>query len=104
MGSGDSLEAAITAVRPRGRVVLVGMPGSVSADLALAWQREVRIDGAYGYRRDFPEAIALARRLRPGRLVARGWHLRDFREALADAPRAARAGRVKTVFDLRSDG
>jgi threonine dehydrogenase-like Zn-dependent dehydrogenase len=104
VGSGASLEAAITAVRPRGRVILVGMPGSVSADLALAWQREVRIDGAYGYRRDFPEAIALARRLRPGRLVGRGWHLRDFRAALADAPRAARAGRVKTVFDLRSDG
>lgn len=104
VGSGSSLEAAITAVRPRGRVILVGMPGSISADLALAWQREVRIDGAYGYRRDFPEAIELARSLRLGRLVGRGWHLRDFREALADAPRAARAGRVKTVFDLRSDG
>jgi threonine dehydrogenase-like Zn-dependent dehydrogenase len=103
VGSGASLEAAITAVRPRGRVVLVGMPGSVSVDMALAWQREVHIDGAYGYQRDFPAAIELARRLRPGRLVARGWHLRDFRAALADAPRAARTGRVKTVFDLRSD-
>ena len=104
VGSGASLESAITAVRPRGRVVLVGMPGSVSADLALMWQREVEILGAYGYARDFPAALDLAGRIRPGRLVARGWHLRDYREALADAPRAARSGRVKTVFDLRSDG
>jgi threonine dehydrogenase-like Zn-dependent dehydrogenase len=102
VGSGASLEQAVTAVRPRGRVVLVGMPGAVSADLALAWQREVEIRGAYGYGRDFPAAIELAQRLRPGRLVGRGWHLRDYREALEDAPRAARSGRVKTVFDLRS--
>ncbi len=102
VGSGPSLEQAVTAVRPRGRVVLVGMPGTVSVDLALAWQREVEIRGAYGYRRDFPAAIELAGRIRPGRLVARGWHLREYRDALEDAPRAARAGRVKTVFDLRS--
>jgi threonine dehydrogenase-like Zn-dependent dehydrogenase len=101
VGSGASIEGAITAVRPRGRVVLVGMPGTVSADLALAWQREIEIRGAYGYERDFPAAIELAGRVRPGRLVARSWPLRDYRAALEDAPRAARAGRVKTVFDLR---
>ena len=101
VGSGSSIEAAITATRPRGTVVLAGMPGRVSADLSLAWQREIVLRGAYGYRRDFPVAIELARRLRPGRLVARGWHLREYRSALAQAPRAARAGRVKTVFDLR---
>lgn len=101
VGSGDSLEAAITTARPRGQVVLVGMPGRVNADLALAWQRELRVCGAYGYRRDFPAAVELAGRLRPGRLVARGWHLRDYRDALDAAPRAARSGKVKTVFDLR---
>lgn len=101
VGSGASIEAAITATRARGTVVLAGMPGAVTADLALAWQREIAVRGAYGYQRDFPEAIELARRLRPGRLVARGWHLREFRSALEQAPRAARRGRVKTVFDLR---
>ena len=101
VGSGASIEAAITATRPRGTVVLAGMPGAVSADLAIAWQREIVVRGAYGYRRDFADAIELARRLRPGRLVARGWHLREFRSALEQAPRAARSGRVKTVFDLR---
>ena len=102
VGSGDSIEEAVSAVRPRGAVVLVGMPGALRADLALAWQREVRIVGAYGYRGDFPHAIELARRLRPGRLIGGCWPLRDYRRALDDAPRAARRGRVKTAFDLRS--
>ena len=101
VGSGASIEAAITATKPRGTVALAGMPGQVTVDLAIAWQREIVVRGAYGYRRDFPAAIELARRLRPGRLVARGWHLREYRSALEQAPRAARGGLVKTVFDLR---
>ena len=101
VGSGESIEAAVAATRPGGTVVLVGMPGNVRADLALAWQREIRIRGAYGYRDDFSAAMDLARRLRPGRLVGHGFGLRDFRRALDQAPRAARAGRVKTVFDMR---
>ena len=101
VGSGPSLESAVAAVRPRGTVMLVGMPGRVSADLAMAWQREVEIRGAYGYESDFEDALELARRLRPGRLVAHGWELRDYRRALDESKRAARAGRVKTVFDLR---
>lgn len=101
VGSGASLEQAVTAARPHGTVLMVGMPGRITVDLALAWQRELRLLGAYGYRDDFEAAIDLARELRPGRLVARGWHLRDHRAALDDAPRAARRGRPKTVFDLR---
>jgi threonine dehydrogenase-like Zn-dependent dehydrogenase len=101
VGSSASLQAAVSATRARGTITLVGMPGNVSVDLSLAWQRELHLRGAYGYRGDFPDAIALAERLRPGRLVDRGFHLRDFRAALDHAPRAARAGKVKTVFDLR---
>ncbi len=77
--------------------------GQISADLSLAWQRELELRGAYGYRGDFPAAIELAGRLRLGRLVAHGWHLRDHREALEQAPRASRSGSIKTVFDLRSE-
>jgi threonine dehydrogenase-like Zn-dependent dehydrogenase len=101
VGSGPSLEAAVAAVKPRGTVLLVGMPGQVSADLGMAWQREIEIRGAYGYESDFSEAIELARKLRPGRLVAHGWELRDYRRALEESKRAARSGRVKTVFDMR---
>ena len=102
VGSGESLQSAVASVRPRGRVMLVGMPGRVSVDLAPAWQREVRVQGAYGYRDDFPVALELAARLGLGRLVANGWPLHEYRRALADAPRSSRLGRVKTVFDVRS--
>ena len=61
VGSGASLEQAITVTRPRGRVVLVGMPGELKADLAAAWLRELELRGAYGYEHDFPAALEFAR-------------------------------------------
>ncbi len=102
VGSGAALEAAVGVVRPRGVVVLVGMPGRIAVDLALAWQREVEIRGAYGYGADFPAALELAGRLGLGRLVAYGWPLVEYRRALEQSRRATRAGRVKTVFDMRA--
>ncbi len=100
VGSGTSIEQAITITRPRGRVVLVGMPGELKADLAAAWLRELELRGAYGYEHDFPAAIEFARELKPGRLIDRGWPLRAFKKALDTAPKASRAGRVKTVFEV----
>ena len=102
VGSSASLQAAVSVARPRGVVTLVGMPGGVSVDLALAWQRELQLRGCLRLRGRLPSRPELAERLRPGRLVDRGFHLRDYKEALEHAPRAARTGRVKTVFDLRN--
>jgi hypothetical protein len=79
---------------------MVGMPGELRTDLAAAWLRELELRGAYGYERDFPRAIELAGTLAPGRLIDRGWPLRAFRRALSEAPKAARAGRAKTVFEI----
>jgi threonine dehydrogenase-like Zn-dependent dehydrogenase len=101
VGSGAALQAAVALCRPRGRVVLVGMPGALHADLAPAWLRELELRGAYGYGADtFAQAMELARRLRPGRLIDRGWPLQSYRRALSEAPRGARAGRPKTVFEV----
>ncbi len=100
VGSGESLEQATTITRPRGRVVLVGMPGALKADLAAAWLRELEIRAAYGYEHDFPAALEFARELRPGRLIDRGWPLHAFKKALERAPKAARNGHVKTVFEI----
>ncbi|MEA2297912.1 MAG: hypothetical protein QOF77_848 [Solirubrobacteraceae bacterium] len=100
VADGATLESAVTAVRPRGLVVLVGMPGQIGLDLSLAWQREIDIRGAYGYGDEFPVALELSGRLGLGRLVAHGWPLHEYRRALEQSRRATRAGHVKTVFEV----
>jgi threonine dehydrogenase-like Zn-dependent dehydrogenase len=109
VGSADSLGEALAMVRPRGRVVLVGMPGPVRVDLAPLWHREVALTGAYAYgteiyegaqRRTFDLAFEVVRRCRLGRLVSARYPIERFEEAVAHAGAAGRRGAVKVVFDL----
>jgi threonine dehydrogenase-like Zn-dependent dehydrogenase len=111
VGSEESLAQALSMVRPRGRVVLVGMPGRISVDLASLWHREVSVTGAYAYgnediggllRRTFDVAMELVATKSLGRLVSARYPLDRFEEALAHAGAAGRRGAVKVVFDLRA--
>ncbi len=106
--------------RPQGRVVLVGMPGRVSIDLAPLWHRELMLVGAYTYgtevlrgtagdpavdgppRRSFEVAIDLVATGSLGQLVTATYPLERYAEALAHAGAAGRRGAVKVAFDLRS--
>ena len=54
VGSAASITEALALVRPRGRVVLVGMPGKVSVDLAPLWHREITLVGTYAYGNETP--------------------------------------------------
>jgi threonine dehydrogenase-like Zn-dependent dehydrogenase len=107
VGSAQSLAEALAVVRPRGRVVLAGMPGSVKVDLAPLWQREVSLCGAYTYGteersgsrpRTFELAFELVRAARLGRLVSAWYPLERHAEAIAHASSAGRRGAVKVVF------
>ncbi len=49
VGSADSLARSLAVVRPGGRIVMVGMPGTVSVDLTGLWHREIDLRGAYAY-------------------------------------------------------
>jgi threonine dehydrogenase-like Zn-dependent dehydrogenase len=111
VGSDESLAQALRMVRPRGKVVLVGMPGRLSVDLASLWHREVAVVGAYAYgtenvggmlRRTFDIAMEVVAAHRLGRLVSARYPLDRFEEALAHAGAAGRRGAVKVVFDLRA--
>ena len=112
VGSSASITEALTMVRPRGRVVLVGMPGRVAVDLAPLWHRELTLVGAYAYgeeridpdtvpRRTFVRALDLVARAGLGSLVSAAYPLERYPEALAHAGAAGRRGAVKVVFDLR---
>ncbi|HSH61118.1 MAG TPA: zinc-binding dehydrogenase, partial [Acidimicrobiales bacterium] len=102
VGNQASQAEALSIVRPRGTVVLVGMPGPVLVDLAPLWQREVRLVGSYAYRHQtFPTAMELVRAASLGRLVSALYPLDRYREAIDHAAHAGRRGAVKIAFDLR---
>ncbi len=111
VGSGASLDEAIGIARPRGRVVLLGMPGRASVDLTALWHRETELVGAYTYgtetladgstARSFDLAADLVARADLGRLVTATYPLESYRDAIEHAANAGRRGAVKVCFDLR---
>ncbi len=111
VGSSESIEASLEIVRPRGTVVLIGMPGRANVDLAPLWHRELRLAGAYAYgtesvrgtdRPTFELAIEAVAAMGTGRLVSATYPLERFEEAVAHAGAAGRRGSVKIAFDLRA--
>jgi threonine dehydrogenase-like Zn-dependent dehydrogenase len=110
VGNAASISQALEVVRPGGRIVLVGMPGSVRVDLAPLWQREVALVGTYAYgteqlpsgeRSTFSLALELVHGANLGRLVSAHYPLDRYEEAVRHAANAGRRGSVKIVFDLR---
>lgn len=111
VGNSESIAECIRFTRPRGSVVLLGMPASVSLDLTGLWHRETRLIGAYTYghehmpdgsrRRTFELAIEMAAEARLDRLVSAAYALDEYEDAIAHAAGAGRRGAVKIVFDLR---
>ncbi len=111
VGSASSIDAAIGMARPRGRVVLVGMPGRVSVDLTALWHRETELVGAYTYgtehlpdgttARTFDLAADLVAAADLGRLVSASYRLEAYTDAITHAANAGRRGAIKVCFDLR---
>ena len=114
VGSADSIEDAMSIVRPRGRVMLVGMPGTARLDLTPLWHREISLTGAYAYGREtaggngrpgaprtFELAFELVVQAGLERLVSARYPLDRFHEAVEHAGAAGRRGATKVVFDLR---
>ncbi|HEY3941348.1 MAG TPA: zinc-binding dehydrogenase [Acidimicrobiales bacterium] len=109
VGSSESIAQSLSMVRPRGRIVLVGMPGRVHVDLAALWHREISLAGAYAYgteggagggapARTFDLAFDVVARHRTGRLVSATYPLERFEEAITHAGQAGRRGSVKIAF------
>ena len=111
IGSNPSIELALRLTRPRGRVVLLGMPARVDVDLTALWHRETELVGAYTYgtevlgdggrRRGFELAIETAAAIGAERLVSATYRLDEYRDAIAHAAEAGRRGAIKIAFDLR---
>jgi threonine dehydrogenase-like Zn-dependent dehydrogenase len=111
VGSAASVAAALRTTRPRGRVVLLGMPATVSLDLTGLWHRELELKGAYTYGTEtlpdgtrtttFEVAEATVDAVRAERLLSATYPLHDHVDAIAHAADAGRRGAVKIAFDPR---
>ena len=110
IGNAASIESSIGITRPRGRVVMVGMPGKVNVDLTSLWHRETEMVGAYTYGTDvwpdgteissFKRAKELVRKAKLGKLVSAKYPLERYKDAISHAAQAGARGSVKIVFEL----
>lgn len=129
VGSASSLEESTLMARPGGTVVVVGMPGKTSLDLAPLWHREITMTGSYAYGeeilssdllervdlepsvvtqdgnasrvRTFALALGLMRSLRIGWMVTHHFAIDDYAQAIDRAAAAGRLDAIKVTFDLR---
>lgn len=113
VGSAESITEAIGLCRPRGRVVLLGMPGVVDLDLTPLWHRETELVGTYTYGTEmltdgrtttsFALAMELAGKVPFDRMVSATYPLDRYRDALSHAAEAGSRGAVKIAFDMRDE-
>jgi len=115
LGTSGSIRDAIGLTRPRGRVVLLGMPAGVRMELTALWHRETELVGSYCYctetlasgerRSSFALAIELAAQLGDdlGGLVSATYPLDRYADAIAHAASAGPRASVKVCFDLRTE-
>jgi threonine dehydrogenase-like Zn-dependent dehydrogenase len=113
VGTSASITSTLGITRPRGRIVLLGMPAEVTVDLTALWHRETQIVGAYTYgterlpdgstRSSFDVAFDIAPAVQIERLVSASYRLADHADAIAHAADAGRRGAVKIVFDLTTE-
>ncbi len=113
VGSSGSLATALTVCRPRGRVVMLGMPATVTTELTGLWHRETELVGCYAYGTEtrpdgrratsFELAFELAGKIALDRLVSAVYPLSRYLDALSHAAEAGRRGAVKIAFDMRGE-
>ncbi|MFT5026111.1 MAG: threonine dehydrogenase-like Zn-dependent dehydrogenase, partial [Ilumatobacter sp.] len=112
VGSNSSVVDALAMTKPRGRVVLLGMPADVTLDLTGLWHRETELKGAYTYGTEtltdgttvktFDLAIDTANHYEAERLLSATYSLAEHVDAIAHAATTGRRGAVKIAFDLRT--
>jgi threonine dehydrogenase-like Zn-dependent dehydrogenase len=113
VGTATSLTTSLAITRPRGRVVMMGMPGEVTVDLTGLWHRETELVGSYTYGtetlddgrrvRTFDLALETATAIEAERWLSATYALTDHVDAIAHAAAAGRRSAVKIAFDLRTE-
>ncbi|HJM27715.1 MAG: zinc-binding dehydrogenase [Acidimicrobiales bacterium] len=113
VGNAGSIGTSLSITRPRGRVVMMGMPGVTKVDLTALWHRELEIVGSYTYGTEllsdgkvtssYALAFDLVRRKQLGKLVSASYTLDRYKDAIRHAAEAGSLGAIKVVFDMREE-
>ncbi len=113
VGNAGSIGTSLSITRPRGRVVMMGMPGVTKVDLTALWHRELEIVGSYTYGTEllsdgtvsnsYALAFDLVRHKKLERLVSASYPLDRYKDAIRHAAEAGSLGAIKIVFDMRSE-
>jgi threonine dehydrogenase-like Zn-dependent dehydrogenase len=113
VGSSQTIDDGLRALRPGGRLVLLGSSGEQQMDWSLVWHRELTVHGSgyygvedvppsarlpAGRRRGVEVALEILDETRPGHLVTHVFPLEEATAALATAAKGPAAGAVKVAF------
>jgi threonine dehydrogenase-like Zn-dependent dehydrogenase len=114
VGSAQTLDDALRALRPGGRLVLLGAAARRTVDLTLVWHRELTLRGSgyyadedvpddagvpAGRRRAFAVAMEVLAERQPRHLVTHRFRLDQARDALAVSAAGPAVGAVKVAFE-----
>ena len=113
VGTSKSISDALSITKPKGKIILVGMPSIVELELTPLWHRELQLIGAYTYGTEklangeavntFDLAFELVKSAKLEKLVSACYRLNKYQEALKHAANAGARGAFKIVFDLRDE-
>ena len=113
VGSAGSITTSLETTRPRGRIVMMGIPGTMSIDLTSLWHREIEIVGSYTYGTEvlgdgsvstsYDLAFTLVRENKLERLVTATYPLDRYNDAIRHAAEAGPKGAIKVAFDMRDE-
>ena len=113
VGSAGSITTSLETTRPRGRIVMMGIPGTMSIDLTSLWHREIEIVGSYTYGTEvlgdgsvstsYDLAFTLVRENKLERLVTATYPLDRYIDAIRHAAEAGPKGAIKVAFDMRDE-
>jgi threonine dehydrogenase-like Zn-dependent dehydrogenase len=114
VGTTQTIDDGLRALRPGGRLVLLGSSGEQPVDWSLVWHRELSVRGSGYYavddvpagarrvgpgrRRTLAVALEVLAETRPGHLVTHVFRLDESVAALATAAAGPAAGAIKVAF------
>jgi len=113
VGSASSIQTSLEITKPRGRLVMLGMPVVAKVDLTPLWHREIEMVGSYTYGTEvlpdgtvtnsYDLAFKLVRDMELEKLVTDLYPLDRYKQAIRHAAEAGPLGAIKVVFDLRGE-